>query len=212
MAHFLVSIVLLTNALVLVRRAGPTRRARAHRSSARARWSLGRVLSASPTLVLVHRHGRHRRRSAQRRRQARRRRPPRPPNPETSARVHGTMVMIFLAAVLVMVWLLRRDRAPHDVQQRVTLLLVVLVAQAAVGYIQYFNDIPALLVGVHIAGATAVWSATRGALPRDVRTHARVRAATPRRGRRRCLHPPEPPAKLVRCRRRSASTGRGTSA
>ena len=76
------------------------------------------------------------------------------------ARVHGTTVMIFLGAVLVMVWLLRRDRAPHNVQQRVTLLLVVLVAQAAVGYVQYFNDIPAVLVGVHIAGATAVWSAT----------------------------------------------------
>ena len=76
------------------------------------------------------------------------------------ARVHGTMVMIFLGAVLVMVWLLRRDRAPHAVQQRVTVLLVVLVAQAGVGYAQYFNDIPALLVGIHIAGATAVWSAT----------------------------------------------------
>jgi len=76
------------------------------------------------------------------------------------ARVHGTMVMIFLGAVLVMVWLLRRDRAPHPVQQRVTVLLVVLVAQAGVGYAQYFNDIPAVLVGIHIAGATAVWSAT----------------------------------------------------
>ena len=75
------------------------------------------------------------------------------------ARVHGTMVMIFLGAVLVMVWLLRRDRAPRNVQQRATLLLVVLVAQAGVGYVQYFNDIPAVLVGVHIAGATAVWSA-----------------------------------------------------
>ncbi len=73
--------------------------------------------------------------------------------------MHGTMVMIFLAAVLVMVWLLRRDRAPRNVQQRATLLLVVLLAQAAVGYVQYFNDIPAVLVGVHIAGATAVWSA-----------------------------------------------------
>jgi len=57
------------------------------------------------------------------------------------------------------VWMLRRDRAPHNVQQRATLLLIVLVAQAAVGYVQYFNDIPAFLVGVHIAGATAVWSA-----------------------------------------------------
>ena len=59
-----------------------------------------------------------------------------------------------------MVWLIRRDRAPRSVQQRVSILLVVLVAQGALGYIQYFNGIPALLVGFHIAGAAAVWSAT----------------------------------------------------
>ena len=45
-------------------------------------------------------------------------------------------------------------------QRRVTVLLAVLVAQAGVGYAQYFSDIPPLLVGIHIAGATAVWSAT----------------------------------------------------
>jgi heme a synthase len=76
------------------------------------------------------------------------------------ARIHGVTVMAFLAAVLAMLWLIRADRAPHRVQRRATVLLVVLVAQAAVGYIQYFSGIPALLVGVHIAGATAVWSAT----------------------------------------------------
>jgi cytochrome c oxidase assembly protein subunit 15 len=44
--------------------------------------------------------------------------------------------------------------------QKLGLLLAVSVAQGAIGYIQYFNDIPAFLVGVHVAGATAVWSAT----------------------------------------------------
>jgi cytochrome c oxidase assembly protein subunit 15 len=46
----------------------------------------------------------------------------------------------------------------------VGLLLGLLVAQAAVGYLQYFNDLPALLVGVHVAGATAVFSAAVGVL------------------------------------------------
>ncbi len=31
--------------------------------------------------------------------------------------------------------------------------------QAAIGYIQYLNNIPELLVGFHLAGATLVWSA-----------------------------------------------------
>jgi cytochrome c oxidase assembly protein subunit 15 len=29
-----------------------------------------------------------------------------------------------------------------------------------VGYAQYFTGIPALLVGIHVAGATALWAAT----------------------------------------------------
>jgi cytochrome c oxidase assembly protein subunit 15 len=75
------------------------------------------------------------------------------------ARVHGISVTVFLVLVLVTLWALRRERAPTSVQTRLAVLLTVLVAQAGVGYTQYFNDIPPLLVGIHIAGATAVWSA-----------------------------------------------------
>jgi len=67
---------------------------------------------------------------------------------------------VFLLLVLGMLWLARKDRAPHSVQTWVTILLVVVIAQAAVGYVQYFSDVPALLVGVHVAGATAVFTAT----------------------------------------------------
>jgi cytochrome c oxidase assembly protein subunit 15 len=157
MAHFLLSIVLLTNALVLVRRAGQPD-APAHAVVSARTITLGRVLLVLAGLVLITGtvvtgagpHSGGGKKDDVSRLDLR--------IPEV-ARVHGTMVMIFLAAVLVMVWMLRRDRAPRNVQQRATLLLIVLVAQAAVGYIQYFNDIPAVLVGVHIAGATAVWSA-----------------------------------------------------
>lgn len=76
-----------------------------------------------------------------------------------AARVHGTTVMIFLGVVIATVLFAHRDRAPRSVVNRLTILLIVLVAQAAIGYVQYFNDIPALLVGFHVAGATAVWTA-----------------------------------------------------
>jgi cytochrome c oxidase assembly protein subunit 15 len=158
MAHFLLSILLLTDALVLVRRAGqPDGPARAVVS--RRTVGLGRVLLALAALVLFtgtivtgagpHSGGGKHQNVARL-----------DVKLESAARVHGTTVMVFLAAVLAMLWLVRRDRPRHTVQQRVTVLLVVLVAQAAVGYVQYFNDIPAFLVGIHIAGATAVWSAT----------------------------------------------------
>ena len=32
--------------------------------------------------------------------------------------------------------------------------------QAALGYVQYFNDVPELLVGLHVAGATLVMLVT----------------------------------------------------
>jgi cytochrome c oxidase assembly protein subunit 15 len=158
MAHFLLSIVLLTNALVLVRRAGqpdaPARPVVTPRTVTLGRVLLGLAAIVLVTGTVVTGAGPH---SGGGKHDDVSRLDLRIPD---VARVHGTMVMIFLGAVLLMVWLLRRDRAPQPVQQRVTLLLVVLVAQAGVGYAQYFNDIPALLVGIHIAGATAVWSAT----------------------------------------------------
>ena len=61
--------------------------------------------------------------------------------------------------VLETLWLLRRTRAPRDVQHRLGVLLLVTVAQAAIGYTQYLTGIPALLFGFHLAGATAVWAA-----------------------------------------------------
>ena len=36
------------------------------------------------------------------------------------------------------------------------ILMAVMVAQAAVGYTQYFTHLPALLVEVHVLGATAL--------------------------------------------------------
>jgi cytochrome c oxidase assembly protein subunit 15 len=76
-----------------------------------------------------------------------------------AARIHGTSAMVLLALTLVTVWLVWRTRAPQRVQHRLTILLVVLVAQGAIGYAQYFTGIPPLLVALHVAGATSVWLA-----------------------------------------------------
>ena len=76
------------------------------------------------------------------------------------ARVHGTSAMVLLALVLFTLLLIRQTRASSVVVRRITLLLAVLVAQAGVGYAQYFTGIPVLLVGIHVAGATALWAAT----------------------------------------------------
>jgi len=74
-------------------------------------------------------------------------------------RLHGIAVMFFLAVTLVTLWRLWRAGAPAPLMRRGEVLLAVLVAQGAIGYVQYFTGVPALLVGFHIAGATAVWVA-----------------------------------------------------
>jgi cytochrome c oxidase assembly protein subunit 15 len=75
------------------------------------------------------------------------------------ARIHGTSVVVFTLLVIGIFWLLRRTSAPTSVQQRLGVLAAVVVVQAAIGYTQWVNEIPPLLVGFHIAGATALWAA-----------------------------------------------------
>jgi cytochrome c oxidase assembly protein subunit 15 len=155
MAHFLVSIVLLWNAILLHHRAGqPPGRAAPVVDTALTR--LGRALfvfacAAVVTGTVVTGTGPH----------AGDRRAARLDLVLTDvARVHGTTVMAFLATVLVTLWLAYRRRAPASVRHALTVLLVVLVAQAGVGYAQYFTGVPVALVAIHVAGATAVFAAT----------------------------------------------------
>lgn len=87
------------------------------------------------------------------------------------ARVHGITVMVFLGVTVWLALRLRRD-APDDLFHGAQTLITVLVAQAALGYAQYFSGVPALLVGIHVAGSIAVWMAT-------LALHLRVRHPLP---------------------------------
>jgi cytochrome c oxidase assembly protein subunit 15 len=75
------------------------------------------------------------------------------------ARLHGIAMVLFLGLTLAVLWMARRGDAAPPVSSRLVELLVVLVAQAAVGYTQYFTGVPAVLVGVHVLGAALVWTA-----------------------------------------------------
>ena len=67
------------------------------------------------------------------------------------ARIHSLLVWVLVALTVVLA-LRTRHRA-------VTVLLAAEVAQGAIGYTQYFMGVPALLVAVHVIGALAVWIA-----------------------------------------------------
>ncbi|HET9077352.1 MAG TPA: COX15/CtaA family protein [Acidimicrobiales bacterium] len=70
------------------------------------------------------------------------------------AQLHGTSVEAFLALTLVMLWSLAHTGAPRPVIRRAQVMLVVLAAQAAVGYAQYLSGDPVAIVAVHVAGAS----------------------------------------------------------
>lgn len=153
MGHFLLSIVLLWNAVVLHHRAGrPEGEALAVVEPAVLR--LGRALFVVAAVVVftgtvvtatgphagdeqAARLGLH--------------------LPDV-ARVHGLSVVVLVVLTLSLVVLLARRGAPERVRVTGAVLLVVLLAQAGVGYAQWFSGVPALLVGVHVIGAIAVWT------------------------------------------------------
>ena len=73
------------------------------------------------------------------------------------ARIHSSIVLLLGALTLVELWLIQRSSAPESVAKRGQILLAVMVVQGLVGYTQYFTKEPALVVGIHIAGALSVW-------------------------------------------------------
>lgn len=77
------------------------------------------------------------------------------------ARIHASLVISILALMLLGWFLLHHFH--HQSHKRVwnkgKILLLIAVSQGFVGYVQYFSDVPAVLVGFHIAGATLLWTA-----------------------------------------------------
>jgi cytochrome c oxidase assembly protein subunit 15 len=155
MGHFLLSIAILADALVLHWRAGQPDDVARRPLVASGLQALGRLVTAATAVVVllgtvVTAAGPH----------AGDKDVPRlGVSVHRAAQVHGIAVVLQLSLVVTVAVLLRRARAPRVVQRRAEVLLGVLVAQGAVGYVQYFTGVPVLLVGIHIAGAVAVWSA-----------------------------------------------------
>jgi heme a synthase len=70
------------------------------------------------------------------------------------AELHASLVMLLVGLVVGLVVGLHMADVPERVRRAGRMLLVVLVAQAAVGYTQYFTHLPAALVEVHLLGVT----------------------------------------------------------
>lgn len=77
----------------------------------------------------------------------------------SAARVHGAAVWTFLALTLVALWVGHRGGATTEAMARARLVAAAIAVQGAIGYVQYANDVPELLVGAHVLGSVLVWIA-----------------------------------------------------
>lgn len=76
-----------------------------------------------------------------------------------AAHLHAIAAWVVCALALAMWLVLRVVDAPVDTRARARDLLIVLLAQGGIGYVQYFTGVPELLVAVHMLGSSLMWIA-----------------------------------------------------
>ncbi len=153
MVHFMVGMALLAVAVVLTLRAGHRAGPGLLAVTRRALW-LGRVLVGMIVVALAagaattgtgpHAGGKGAKRI--------------PLGLEDMTRIHAEIVIASVLVLLALLWVLWRSDAPSRVQDAGRILLAVMVVQGAIGYTQFFTHLPPVLVGVHVLGASLVWS------------------------------------------------------
>ena len=77
--------------------------------------------------------------------------------------IHAVPAYLITAGTLFALVLVFARRVPGPFRTSVVLLLVVTLLQAVIGFTQYYNGIPALLVGAHMLGAALLMSAATNA-------------------------------------------------
>ncbi|MEI7592948.1 MAG: COX15/CtaA family protein [Actinomycetes bacterium] len=154
MGHFVLSAILVWNAVVLHHRAGhpdtpgvlmvPPNVAKVSRAAVA---SAGLVLIAGTVVTGTGPHGGDERVDRL------------PFIIEDVARVHSLLAWIMLGLLVATLGLAYRSGASARLRRRGAAVCALIVAQGALGYTQYFLGVPPALVLLHIAGAAAVWIA-----------------------------------------------------
>ncbi|MGQ0431979.1 MAG: COX15/CtaA family protein [Microthrixaceae bacterium] len=152
--HYLLSAVLVWNAVVLHHKAGhpdgPRRPVATPSLLLRSRALVGVALVVLVTGTLVTGSGPHGGDDAADRL---------PFDVSGVARLHSVAVWVLLGlAIVVLRQLTRGDAAPAAIG-RGNLLVAAIVAQGTLGYVQYFTGVPEPLVGLHVLGSVLVWVA-----------------------------------------------------
>ncbi len=78
----------------------------------------------------------------------------------TLVHLHAQLLVGYLALLVGLGFALYAVKAPSTIKFRLKIVVGIVLAQALVGVVQYFTDVPAVLVAIHVAGAGACTAAT----------------------------------------------------
>jgi cytochrome c oxidase assembly protein subunit 15 len=79
---------------------------------------------------------------------------------ETLAHLHAALLFVFLGMTAGLGFMLRFGGAPDRLWRRYLVLVAAVLAQGAIGMIQFWAGVPAVLVAIHVFGALLVVGAT----------------------------------------------------
>ncbi|MBO8188311.1 COX15/CtaA family protein [Streptomyces sp. DW4-2] len=80
-----------------------------------------------------------------------------PVSVQLATQTHAAFAWIVVALAVVLYAGLRVMDAPMGPRRTARNLILVLLGQGVLGYVQYVTDLPELLVGLHLLGSTLVW-------------------------------------------------------
>jgi len=80
-------------------------------------------------------------------------------DPQSLSQLHTDVVFLLIGLTIGSLFALRSVAAPARAVQAAVVLLGVELAQGMVGFVQYFTDLPVVLVGFHLLGAALVSAA-----------------------------------------------------
>ncbi|AVH59405.1 MULTISPECIES: COX15/CtaA family protein [Streptomyces] len=78
---------------------------------------------------------------------------------ETVSKLHAVLAWIVVTLTFALWFVLKAVDAPKGPLNRTRDLFLILLAQGLIGYVQYFTDLPEVLVGLHMFGSCLMWIA-----------------------------------------------------
>lgn len=80
-------------------------------------------------------------------------------DPELMSQLHADAVWLLIGLSVALVFTMHAVKAPEAARRAAHVLLAVELLQGLIGYVQYYTDLPELLVGMHMLGASLLWIA-----------------------------------------------------